>query len=135
MPNLAVKRALEKPGPVQKVLLTKPYVIAGRKRIFVVPAIVHLGGENPPKTIEWVNQTGGPVTIWLPNADHYLKPHEDPKTHKVHEFITPFDVDTKGALLLDVKENPPDCYYEYNVYCEEIKDYAQGNSPPVVSCP
>jgi hypothetical protein len=135
MSTPATKRALEKPEPVQKVLLTKPYDIVGRKRIFVLPAIVHLGGENPPKTIEWVNQTGGPVTIWLPNADHYLKPYEDPETHKVHDFIKPFPVATKGELRLTVKDHPPKCYYEYNVYCEVIENYAQGNSAPVMSCP
>jgi hypothetical protein len=135
MSTPATKPALEKQGPMQKVLLTKPYDIEGRKRVFVIPATVHLDYENPPKTIEFVNQTGGPVTIWLPNGDHFLKPHEDPETHKVHKFITPFDVSTKGELLLDVKEKLPKGSYEYNVYCEVIKDYAQGNSSPVMSCP
>jgi hypothetical protein len=135
MSTPGTKPALEKQGPMQKVLLTKPYDIEGRKRVFVIPAIVHLDDENPPKTIEWVNQTGGPVTIWFPNGGHFLKPHEDPETHKVHKFITPFDVSTKGELVLDVKENLAKGYYEYNVYCEVIKDYAQGNSAPGVSYP
>jgi hypothetical protein len=135
MPTPATKRALEKPEPVQKVLLTKPYDIVGKKRVFVIPATVHLDYENPPKSIEWVNQTGGPVTIWLPNGEHFLKPYEDPETQEVHKFITPFELGTKGELLLDVKENLPKGSYEYNVYCKVINDYAQGNSPPVMSCP
>ncbi len=135
MPHSAVKRALEKPEPVRKVLLTKPYDIEGRKRVFVIPPTVHLDDENPPKTIKFVNQTGGPVTIWLPNGDYFLKSHEDPETHKVHKFIIPFDVSTKGELLFDVKEKLPEGCYEYNVYCEVIKDYAQGNSSPNMSCP
>ncbi len=133
MSTPATKRA-PKAG-VQQVVLTKPIEIVDRKRVFVVPASVHIDDEAPPKAIQWVNQTGGPVTIWLPNADLYLEPYEDPETHKVHEFLTPFDVATKGVLLLDVKENPPEGRYVYNVYCEVTKDYAQGNSAPDVSCP
>jgi hypothetical protein len=135
MPTPATKRALEKPGPVQKVLFTKPYDIEGRERVFVIPATVHLDYENPPKTIEFVNHTGGPVTIWLPAGGHFLKLHEDPETHKIQEFTKPFDVPTKGELVFDVKEKLPKGCYEYNVYCEVIKNYAQGNSSPTLSCP
>jgi hypothetical protein len=127
--------ALEQPEPMKKVLLTKPYDIEGKERVFVIPATVHLDYENPPKTINFVNQTGGLVTIWLPNGDYFLKPYEDPETHEVHEFIKPFDVSKDGALLLYVKEKLPKGCYEYNVYCEAIKDYAQGNSSPNMSCP
>jgi hypothetical protein len=135
MPTPATKRALEKPEAVQKVLFTKPYDIEGRKRVFVIPAIVHLDDENPPKTIEFINHTGGPVTIWLAAGGHFLKPRKDPKTHEVHEFVAPFDVPMKEPLVFDVKENLPKGYYEYNVYCEVIDNYAQGNSSPGMSCP
>ncbi len=133
MSTTATKHAA-KPD-VHQVILTKPIDIVGEKRVFVVPATVHLRGEHPPKSIQWINQTGGPVTIWLPNADRYLQPYEDPETHAVHEFITPFDVAPKGELLVDVKEKYADGRYVYNVYCEITKDYAQGNSAPDVSCP
>jgi hypothetical protein len=135
MPTPATKRALEKPEAVRTVLFTKPYIIEGKKRIFVIPPTLHLDDENLPKTIEFVNHTGGPVTIWLPTGGYFLKPREDPETHEVQKFITPFDVSTKVPLVFEVKEKPPKGCYEYNVYCEEIKDYAQGNSPPNISCP
>jgi hypothetical protein len=135
MPSPATKRALEKPEAVRRVLFTKPYDIEGKERVFVIPPTVHLDYENPPKTIEFVNQTGGPVTIWLAAGGHFLKLRKDPETHVAQEFITPFDVPTKGQLIFDVKEKLTKGEYEYNVYCEVIKDYAQGHSSPNLSCP
>lgn len=135
MPTPATKRALEKPEAVRRILFTKLYDIEGEERVFVIPPTVHLDYENPPKTIEFFNQTGGPVTIWLAAGGHFLKPRKDPETHVVQEFIKPFDVPAKGQLIFDVKEKLPKGEYEYNVYCEVIKDYAQGNSPPSISCP
>jgi hypothetical protein len=135
MPTPGTERALEKPQAVRRVVFTKPYDIEGKERVFVIPPTVHLDYENPPKTIEFVNQTGGPVTIWLAAAGHFLKLRKDPETHVIQEFIKPFDVSTKVPLVFDVKEKLPKGCYEYNVYCEEIKDYAQGNSSPNISCP
>jgi hypothetical protein len=134
MSTPAPKFTREIPGPVQ-VLVTKPYEIEGRNSVvFVIPGTIHLDYENPPKTIEWVNQSGGPVKIWLPNGDHFFKPYEDPETHEIHQFTVPFDVSTEG-LRLDVKEQLTTGSYEYNVYCDSIKDYAKGDSSPRVSCP
>jgi hypothetical protein len=123
--------------PVKKVILTKPYEIAGRERVFVIPATVHLRGENPPKTIEWENQTGGLVKIWLPNADAYLN-HGNGR-----DFSQPIDVADGKSIHFTVKDRFKDevdwkeveFYYHYNVYCESIKNYAQGDSEPGMSCP
>jgi hypothetical protein len=120
---------------VAQVFLTKPFDILGERRVFVIPPKVHIGGEDSPKEILWINETGGPVTIWLPNADHYLNEYKDPVTQEVHEFITPFSVPDKGELLVTIQENPDYGYYEYNVYCKVIDNYAQGESAPGVSCP
>jgi hypothetical protein len=120
---------------VEQVFITKPIEILDERRVFVIPAKVHIGGKDSPQEILWVNQTGGTVTIWLPNAGHYLNQFKDPETQKVHEFITPFSVPPKGELLVTVKETPPYGYYEYNVFCEVIQDYAQGDSAPGVICP
>lgn len=142
MPNAAVKRAHEK--PVERVIFTEPVNIGHKeRRVFVLPPHVHIGGENPPKTIHWVNETGGDVTIWIPNAAHYLSAFEDPLTHEVHEikppkpgeFIPPFHLPAKRELFVTVKKDPPSGYYPYDVYCDVTQDYAQGNSSPVVCCP
>jgi hypothetical protein len=136
MSTPATKPAFESDqGPRRKVFVTKPYDLEGKGRVLVIPATVHLDPEELPETIEFINQTGGPVTIWLPNGNHFLKPYKDPGTDKVHEFIQPIDVATTGELLVEVKEQVPNGYYEYNVYCNVIEDYAQGHSSPVVCCP
>lgn len=122
--------------PVARVVFTEPVNIGhGQRRVFVLPAIVHLGGHNPPTTIQWVNETGADVTIWIPNAGRYLDPYVDPKTREVHQFITPFRLKAKEELVVTVKKVPSDGYYPYDVYCEETHDYAQGNSSPCMSCP
>ena len=117
------------------VFLTKPFDILDTRRVFVIPAKVHIGGEDSPKEILWVNQTGGPVTIWLPNAGKYLNEYKDPQTQEVHPFIAPIPVAKDGVLNVSVKEEPPKGYYEYNIYCEVIQDYAQGESSPGCICP
>lgn len=142
MPNEAVKRAQEK--PVERVVFTEPVNIGQKQqRVFVLPPVVHLQGENPPKTIQWVNETGGDVTIWIPNAAEYLSSYEDPETHKVHEFKPPkehgfiplFHLAAKDELVVTVKKDLSNGYYPYDVYCNKTQNYAQGNSGPVVSCP
>ena len=99
-----------RPG-VKMVFLTKPFDILDTRRVFVIPAKVHIGGEDSPKEILWVNQTGGPVTIWLPNADKYLNQYEDPRTQETQPFLTPFPVATDGVLNVTVKKDPPFGYY------------------------
>ena len=134
MPNAAVKRALEK--PLERVVFTEPVNIGQKqRRVFVLPAVIHLGGENPPKTIQWVNETGGEVTMWIPNAGQYLEPYIDPQSGTVHPFIIPFRIAAKGELVVSVRKNPPDGFYPYDVYCEVTHNYAQGNSSPIASCP
>ena len=117
-------------GSVERVILQKPYEI-DRRRVFVKPPIVHIGNGDSPKTIRLDNQTGGLVKIWLPNADAYLNPQ--PGT----DFSKPMEVDDGGKLDLFVKVNPKpkEGHYQYHVYCEVIKDFAEGNSPPVLHCP
>jgi hypothetical protein len=138
MPNPAVKHALEKPESVKKVILTKSYDIAGRKRVFVIPSTVHLGGENPPEAIEWVNETGGTVWIWLPTVDHYLSlhPHKD-KGENVVKPIRVLDGEISRPFVVKDRKDltQAEFYYHYDVYCESIHDYAQGDSDPGVGYP
>jgi hypothetical protein len=126
MTTPASKRAMS-PSMLQ-VMLGKPIEI-DTPRVFVNPPISHLCGANPPQIIRWDNQTGGPVMIWLPNGDKLLDPPSG------GDFSKPFLIPPKGELVLSVKENPKKARIQYHVYCEVIGDYAEGNSPPVLSCP
>lgn len=126
MSNPATERALV--SPVRQVILPAPIAI-DRKRIFVNPPTIHIGsGDSRAKTIEWVNQTGGDIYIWLPNAHRYL-------IGKPEDFLKPFAVPNGGNLALQVSQTSEANYYHYNVYCRAIDSYAEGNSEPGVECP
>jgi hypothetical protein len=126
MSTPATERALE--SPIKQVTLPEPIVI-DRPRIFVNPPTVHIGsGHLRAKTIEWVNQTGKDVLIWLPNGYRYL-------IGEPEDFLKPFTVHNGKELTRKVREDYQDGYYHYNVFCEAINAYAEGNSEPGVSCP
>jgi hypothetical protein len=119
-------------GPVERIILHEPHKI-DRLRVFVNPPIHHIGNGDSPKTIRFENQTGGPVKIWLPNADKYLDRRPDGR-----DFSNPIEIALGGQLELTVKtkpERPEEGHHQYHVYCEIIKDFAEGNSPPVMNCP
>ena len=126
MSNPATKRALS--PTVLQVMLGKPIEI-DTPRVFVNPPIAHLCDATPPQSIRWDNQTGGPVMIWLPNGDKLLNPPSG------KDFSKPFLIAPNCDLTLGVKKNPKKARIQYHVYCEVIGDYAEGNSPPVLSCP
>jgi hypothetical protein len=112
----------------KQVVLRSPIVI-DRPRVFVDPPTIHIGyGDSKLKVIEWVNQTGGDVLIWLPNGHNYLNGEPE-------DFLAPFTVSKGGRLAREVRGDCKDGDYEYNVYCKAIGGYAEGNSPPIVHCP
>jgi hypothetical protein len=110
--------------PVRDVILTTPYDIGGRRRIFVVPPNIHLGAL---KTIRWTNKTGGPVEIWLAAVRHLLRSTKD--------LSKPIKLDPGRELVVGVEPTAEECEYEYHVFCEVINNFADGNSPPTMSCP
>ena len=116
------------PGRVQPIIFQEPHQV-DRLRVFVNPPIFHIGQGKSPTPIQLENQTGGLVKIWLPNAEKYL----DPKPGT--DFLKPIDVADGDHLDLVIKANPTQGHYQYHVYCEVIKDFAEGNSPPVMHCP
>ncbi len=128
MANEATQDAYQE--PVRKVVFTKLYNIEGKQRVFVVPPTVHLGGKNPAKSIRWVNETGDLVKIWLTSPRDLLKSSED--------LSKPIEIPRNGELVVAVNdglEELGECSHHYHVYCEAVKNYAEGNSPPNMSCP
>jgi hypothetical protein len=126
MDSPAVEVALE--APYERVILPPPITI-DRERIFVNPPTLHLGsGSSRLKTIQWVNQTGGEVLIWLPNAYNYLEGNPG-------DFLLPKSIPVGRTLTFAVSPDCKDGYYHYNVFCKRINGYAEGNSEPGVSCP
>jgi hypothetical protein len=124
--------SIAREGPVERIIFHEPHKI-DRPRVFVDPPQYHIGNGDSPRTIRFVNETGGPVKIWLPNADKYLNPQRNG-----NDFSKPIDVGIGGELELTVKSSPAkpeEGHYQYHVYCEVIKDFAEGNSPPVMNCP
>jgi hypothetical protein len=114
--------------PLKRVILSAPIEIE-EDRIFVKPSTVRIGrGDSKLKTILFVNQTGGDVYIWHPNALNYLD-------GQANGFLEPVLIHTVKEKAFEVKMDCKDGYYHYNVYCKSIEGYAEGNSEPGVECP
>jgi hypothetical protein len=128
MSTAGTKTARVAPGTVEPIIFQKPHQV-DRKRVFVNPPIFHIGQGKSPTPIRLENKTGDVVKIWLPNAEKYLdlKPGDD--------FSKPIEVAKGGHFDITVKADPERGHYQYHVYCEAIKDFAEGNSPPALHCP
>lgn len=113
--------------PETDVVLTAPEQAGGRLRIFAVPPTIHLGGPTPPKSIRWTNKTGQSIHIWLASVRSYLESTQD--------LSQPIEVDAGDDLVVGVKYSTEQFEYDYHVFCDAIQNYADGNSPPHVSCP
>ena len=131
MPNgSGTKRGFD---PRKEVLL-QPLSI-DTLRVFVNPPEVCIGeGSTKLLTVQWINNTSEVAWLWMPNGDQYFKKPSE------HDFSTPFrikpePVPKEDRLTFAVKDEPKKVRSQYQVYCEAIKGYAEGNSPPVVDCP
>jgi hypothetical protein len=119
-----------KPGYVQPMLdvvLSAPFEGRDRRRVSVNPPTIHIGGPEPPKTIRWINKTGKPVHVWLPSVKDFLESKED--------LLKPLPIAVGDELVVGVKGCQGVWERDYHVFCEEIGNFADGNSPPTVSCP
>jgi hypothetical protein len=104
----------------------------GRKRVYVNPPAIHLGsGSSQLPSIQFTNNTGDTIRIWLVNvASLFAHP---PKGYK--DFDNPFVVAAHATLDLDLKPSLGNGDYYYHVFCDAVGHDADGNSPPVMSCP
>jgi hypothetical protein len=104
----------------------------GRKRVYVNPPVIHLGsGSSQLPSIQFTNNTGDTIRIWLLNvASLFARP---PKGYK--DFDNPFVVAAGRTLDLDLKPGLGNGDYYYHVFCDAVGRDADGNSPPVMSCP
>jgi len=126
MGTLATGTARE--GPMNPIVFRKDP--KSDKRVVVEPAHYHIGNGDSPRTIRFENHTEEPVKVWIPNADRFLD-------GKGRDFSVPMNVPAQG-LELSVKcdpVKPEEGKYQYHVYCEAIRDFAEGNSPPEIHCP
>jgi hypothetical protein len=107
----------------------KPVTI-NKPRIFANPPLVRIGsGSTQIQEVTIGNSSGGDIRVWMPLG---AKLFDD---RSVSDFSVPFLVPTGTSRTLYVKSNPQEGKYEYHVYCEVIEDYAEGNSPPHITCP
>jgi hypothetical protein len=113
-----------------------------KDRVFVNPPEVSIGeGESRLLTVQWKNDTGKVVWLWIPNGDQYFKtpsknviPAPIPSDPE-NVFLTPILIKPGEDILLEVKAEPDKARTQYHVYCEAINHFAEGNSPPVVKYP
>jgi hypothetical protein len=111
------------------VEIGKPVTI-NKARIFVNPPMVRIGsGATQIAQVTLVNNSGGDIRVWLP---HGAKLFDD---RSVADWSVPFLIPKDTDRTLYVKPNPQEGKYDYHIYCEAIEDYAEGNSPPILSCP
>ena len=104
----------------------------GRKRVYINPPVIHIGhGSTQLRDLRFTNHTGGTARIWLLEAASiFVGPPEG-----YPNFDEPFVVRAKDTLDLKLKPNLGYGDYTYHVYCDAIGHEAEGNSPPVLSCP
>jgi hypothetical protein len=111
------------------VVILEPHKI-GKDRVFVDPPEVSIGeGASKLSTVQWKNDTNKVAWLWMPNGGRYF---ERPKKG---DFPTPFEIAPGEEIGFTVKATPDKVRSQYHVYCESIKQYAEGYSPPVMNCP
>jgi hypothetical protein len=107
---------------------------SGKYRAFVDPPIIGIG-DTPGDTVTWTNNTTAKTTLWFPNGGKVFDP--PPGTVFSTSLI---DIAAGDDLTLTIKgaggnPGPAHGYYKYTVYCEQVKDFAQGNSEPGLHVP
>jgi hypothetical protein len=110
---------------------------SGKYRAFVDPPIIGIG-DTPGDTVTWTNATTDKVTLWFPNGGRVFDP---PPISSFSNFSNSLiDIPAGTARTLTIKgaggrPGPDHGYYKYSVYCEQVRDFAQGNSEPGLHVP
>lgn len=123
---------LETPGPDEVNIAIQR--MGNHPRAFAVPPLRSIGSS---KSITWRNGTGAKARFWFPNGDQVFDLPSIAPGVIVTTLADPIDIPAGGSLILPVKTKtrPTDGTYHYHVYCEAVKDCAQGNSEPVITHP
>jgi len=79
--------------------------------------------------VQFLNQTGGNVSLWIPDGGLLFVPPDGVPSRDIR-----VDVPAAGRTL-SVLASPKDGRYRYCAYCEDISDFAEGNSAPEIHCP
>ena len=117
------------PAPVREVEFSPPQKIGNKRKVFVIPGTVHLAYPEPAKSVQWRNNTGGRVWIWLANLRDVLEPPPGVDLSK------PIPIDHGDDLVIGVKDTKGVFLKDYPVYCDVISDYGDGDSSPHMGCP
>jgi hypothetical protein len=118
-------------GKMVIVDIGKPVMI-NKMRVFVNPPTAHVGStalQSVIDEVKIVNRTGEDIRVWFPQGAKIFD------ARSVSDWNAPFLVPKDQDRILRVKLEPEEGDYNYNVYCDAIGDYAQGNSEPHVACP
>lgn len=121
-------------APGRKLVIELPPVIPGggiknKGKVFVNPGRINLGSAP---SVQWINNTRGTAHLWFPHAGEIFKAGSA-------NFSNPIDI-LAGATSpeLFVITDPPGptlAEYRYSVFCDEIEDFARGNSEPQLDVP
>ena len=116
------------PVPTRVHVNIEIHTIGGQDRAFVDSPHVRIGERSTQvPSVRWENRTRGKATLWFPNGGEVFD-------ERPEGFSNPIDIPEKG-LELKVKEHPEKGNYHYHVYCEVVKDCAQGHSEPRLDVP
>ena len=79
--------------------------------------------------VQFLNQTGGNISLWIPDGGLLFVPPDGVRSRDIR-----VDVPAAGRTL-SVLASPKERCYRYSAYCEDISDFAEGNSAPEIRCP
>lgn len=116
-------------APVREVEFSAPQKVGNKMKVFVIPGTVHLAYPVQAKSVQWRNNTGGTVRIWLANLRDVLVPLHG------EDLSQPIDIADGDDLVVGVRDTNAVFLKDYPVYCDAIGDYGDGDSSPHVGCP
>ena len=112
-------------GPKRSGSVPIVFPLSNTKGKIVIPP-AKIGSSN---AVRLINNTGGLVRLWIPKGDSLFKPL--PGGQDFNDLV----IGDGKTLELDVLDTPANGDYPYHVYCDSVGDYAEGGSPPNMSCP
>ena len=119
--------------PIREVELPPPAQDPAdhKNHVKVRPGTIRLRAPDIAKTIQWTNNTGSPVQIWLVGVTDVLVP-----LHPEDDLSKPISIGVGGTFAVGVVNNPPTPYLrDYQVYCNAAASgFGDGDSSPHIGC-